>query len=154
MKKLYIFLMAIFLLNIANAQWIPLTNMYHGAIYGLVLKGSNIFCATSYGVYESTDNGITWIDKNAGLPEYVEVFTIATDGVNLYAGTSGYGVYISNNNGSSWSASNTGLSNLAVGHHMSVVQVFLLVHIVDCFYQQIMELIGFLLVMEYPVIAL
>lgn len=63
----------------------------------------------AYGVYRSTNNGISWTAVDSGLP-YGFVYSFAVSNTNLFAGTSG-GVFLSTNSGTNWTAVNTGLPN-------------------------------------------
>ena len=63
MKKLLFLLYAIFVINIANAQW-QQTSLDTSTVTSLAISGSNIFAASSNageGVHLSTDNGNTWV---------------------------------------------------------------------------------------------
>jgi len=80
-------------------------------ITSLAVIGTYVFACyyDGCGVYRSTNYGDNWYQINTGLPTSVYVSTIASNGNNLYAGTTynaGYystGLYISTNNGSYWS---------------------------------------------------
>ncbi len=75
----------------------------------LVLKNQNeIFLSTlGYGIYKSTDNGISWVNKTGAGPEY-SCLLITQDG-SMFAGTRGYWVYRSTNGGENWGLINTGM---------------------------------------------
>jgi len=64
------------------------------------------------GVFRSTDNAITWMQKNAGLGN-LTIRAIVLNGSTLYAGTAA-GVYRSNDNGDAWQATGTSLSGHTV----------------------------------------
>ena len=83
----------------------------------------DIFAGTYVGggVFRSSDNGDTWIEKNNGLVA-TDVRAIATkfDGT-VFAGTYGIGAFRSSDNGQSWERINNGLfahfvRSLAIGH--------------------------------------
>ncbi|MBI5539545.1 MAG: family 16 glycosylhydrolase [Bacteroidia bacterium] len=89
-------------------SWIPknngLTNFNINCINN---NGSNIFAGSNSGVFLSTDNGNSWIQK--GLSTY-KIIAIATSGNNIFASTYGYdGVFLSTDNGNSWVDINNGL---------------------------------------------
>ena len=78
----------------------------------IISKDTNIFIAMSdgpWGIYKSSDNGNTWISTNNGLTDS-SISCLASDGVNLYAGSiQGGGIFKSINNGASWLSCNLGL---------------------------------------------
>lgn len=82
----------------------------------LFLYGSNLFAAINLGnggiggVYLSTDQGSSWVPRNAGLPESPIAAAFAVIGSNLFVSTYDSGVFRSTDNGSNWSAVNSGLA--------------------------------------------
>jgi len=84
-------------------------------IRAVTIVGSNIFAGTyGVGIYRSTNNGNNWVTVNNGITgSGVWVYSFATIGTNIYAGTDG-GVYVTTNNGTNWSSINSGLTNLNV----------------------------------------
>ncbi len=112
MKKLLIFLFAVLIINIANAQWKQTSGPYSGEP-GLYQSGSDIFAITGSGIYLSTNNGSNWIAKNTGLNDSTQVWFLATDKNKIFAGTPG-GIYRTNNNGDNWTAVNNGLTKTKV----------------------------------------
>ncbi len=79
----------------------------------LAVKGTNIFAATSNGIYKSPVSNIDWAYTSSDIPGFLNVRYILAKGSNLFAATDGEaGVYISTNDGSSSAAcTNTGLTN-------------------------------------------
>lgn len=63
---------------------------------------------TGYGVFRSTDNGLNWIEVNAGLTN-LKVIALYVFDNNLFAGTDGDGVFLSNDYGESWTQVSEGL---------------------------------------------
>lgn len=63
---------------------------------------------TGYGIWSSTDNGLTWATVNTGLTD-LRVHCLTVKGTDIFAGTYGGGIFRSSNNGASWIAVNTGL---------------------------------------------
>jgi len=59
------------------------------------------------GIFLSTNNGGGW----SQVDSLMEVNTLATTGINVFAGTNGDGVLLSTNNGTTWTQVNTGLSS-------------------------------------------
>jgi hypothetical protein len=57
------------------------------------------------GVFRTTDDGVTWLQRDAGLPSPVEVPVFGTVRTVIFAGTSGMsGLYRSSNLGGNWAA--------------------------------------------------
>ena len=103
MRKI-IFLFIIFncSLVIANAQWVQSKGINCGLVESFSNNGNYFFAgAADYGVYISTDNGISWRQTNLknGSVNSIKVLNNI-----IYAATDG-GVNISSNNGISWSLS-------------------------------------------------
>ncbi len=83
------------------------------------LNGNNIFAGFlsaigsdgkmyGGGIYLSTNNGITWSEKDSGLTNK-SVHSILITNNYIFAGTEG-GVFVSSNYGDSWTESNSGLT--------------------------------------------
>ncbi|MEI6820761.1 MAG: T9SS type A sorting domain-containing protein [Bacteroidota bacterium] len=108
MKKIIVLIIAIFTINIANAQW-QQTCLDSTLVQVLAINGNNIFAGTAgYGVYLSTNNGSNWISINNGLPANSYITAFAFTGNNIFTATNG-GVYLSTNNGNSWVTMNNGI---------------------------------------------
>ncbi len=108
MKKLYIIVIALFTLNIANAQWQQTNGLSGENIKNncLASSGTNIFAGTdASGVYLSTNFGSSWADVNNGLTDH-DIFSLAINDINIFAGTWMAGVFLSTNNGASWTPIN------------------------------------------------
>jgi hypothetical protein len=102
-----------------DAQWVQTNGPYGGEVYSLVVSGPNLFAATYGGsVFYSTDNGTSWTEVSAGLPN-ATVGALAVSGTYLFAGTSGRGIFRSTNNGTSWTEVNSGLTDTVV-HALAV----------------------------------
>ena len=82
-------------------------------VSSVVKIGNRIFVGTyNYGVYESTDFGLTWIERNEGLTNQASrtLADLVARGDSLYAGTIGAGVYVrSLISNTSWIPFNNGL---------------------------------------------
>lgn len=88
----------------------PGTNIVTNAQVKLFAEGTNIFAgvkANSGSVSISTDNGITWKQRDPDFVQNVNCF--ASIGSTIYAGTEN-GVYLTNDDGLSWNASIAKLS--------------------------------------------
>lgn len=72
---------------------------------------ARMFLATAMGVFESTDEGMSWRKQMAGITDVLMVTALALDPTRpeiMYAGTSG-GVYKTTDAARSWNAVNAGL---------------------------------------------
>lgn len=84
-------------------------------IWSLAFLGTNIFASTDTGgVLMSTDNGLSWVQVNNGLPSNFEIRSMAINGTDIFAVTAGAGVFLSSDTGNSWNAINVGLTTLDV----------------------------------------
>jgi len=105
--------------NMVNAQWtavntgLPSSGTNTNVEYFAVI-GSNLFAATEFGVYMTSDSGANWTGVNTGLTN-TDIEALAAVGTNLFAGTNGGGIFKSTNNGASWTPMNTGLDT-SMGH--------------------------------------
>ncbi|MBN1301900.1 MAG: DUF11 domain-containing protein [Melioribacteraceae bacterium] len=73
------------------------------------LTGDMYVGTWGFGVYKSTNNGVTWNQINNGLEPFLVVNSVATDGnSHLYAATFGGGIFKSINGGTSWFNTNLG----------------------------------------------
>jgi hypothetical protein len=70
----------------------------------------------TWGVYISTDDGLTWIDTKLNR----SIYSLAIDSSNIFAGTSYSGVYLSTNNGTTWAQTSLNygeIDALAINEH-------------------------------------
>jgi ligand-binding sensor domain-containing protein len=114
MKKItLIFSLFVCFATTLSAQWQQTSGIYGGSVRCAVVSNANIFIGTLRGVYTSANNGASWTFASNGLPT-VEIFSLATDGSNIYAGTRDKGLFLSTNNGQSWSAINAGINDSTI----------------------------------------
>ncbi len=71
-------------------------------------------CCWDGGVFQSTDNGDTWIEKDNGLTNNNIQAMTANDNDDLFVGTYASGVFRSTNYGGNWVQINNGLTNTNV----------------------------------------
>ncbi|MFH0894455.1 MAG: T9SS type A sorting domain-containing protein [Bacteroidota bacterium] len=112
MKTFFLFMFCVFIIHKANAQWIETTLFSSECIDNMLVVGNDVYAGAKTGpggLFKSTDNGVTWNASDNGIT-YKQIYALATDGTNLYAGTWNGGMYKSTNNGSNWSAINNGIS--------------------------------------------
>jgi photosystem II stability/assembly factor-like uncharacterized protein len=78
-------------------------------VISIDVSASNvIFAATSsYGIYKSSDDGVTWTNISQGLPDSLTRVIKASSDNTLYAGTGSHGIYKYLNG--VWSSANNGL---------------------------------------------
>ena len=113
MKKLFIIsILAIIGLRV-NAQW-QRAGLDSAWVEALTINGNNIFAATNYGMFLSSNNGVLWTSINTGLKNNgyggYGTISLAIKGDTLFTGTQNNGdVFISLNNGQLWDSVNTGL---------------------------------------------
>jgi len=99
----------VFLTNNYGTNWSP-AGLQGDEVISFVFSGSTLFAGTAgHGIYSTTNNGISWIQVNNGLTNFV-IRTLAISGTNIFAGTES-GIFRSSNNGTSWIAVNSGLTN-------------------------------------------
>ncbi len=108
----FLFFSFLFILNI-NAQWVKTSYPSTASVESMTSCGNTIMVGSkSEGIYISNDNGQTWLQKNNGLPAYLnEVSSVACDGSTFYATIIYSGFYISNDGGNNWTEANNGLPN-------------------------------------------
>jgi len=108
MKKLIFTLIISTIFSLANAQWTRTNGPEGVAVSTLANINGTIYTGTEVnGVYASTDDGITWISRNAGIETYGISSIISYQGY-IFAGTLGGGVYRSSDGGLTWTASSNG----------------------------------------------
>ena len=108
MKKIIVLVIAIFIMNVANAQW-QQTNLNGGLnnwIFSMATYGDTVLAGTNGGTNLSIDNGDTWTAMNNGWSG-ATITAIAIKDSNIYVGTYEAGIYLSTNNGNSWTAIDT-----------------------------------------------
>jgi photosystem II stability/assembly factor-like uncharacterized protein len=111
MKKTVLVLGSIILFPILlSGQWVQ-TNGNFGIdhrINDLTIVDQHLFVGTwGAGIFESSDNGTSWLEKNNGLTSLI-VRNIVAHGTKIFAGTR-KGVFISTDYGNLWTPINAGL---------------------------------------------
>ncbi|MCL5268741.1 MAG: T9SS type A sorting domain-containing protein [Bacteroidetes bacterium] len=94
-----------------RAQWVQTNGPYNGGpVCSLGVTDSLVYAGTvGYGVYRSSDGGVTWVScTSTAATAYA--LSLAGTGNYLYAGSGiGDGISVSTDGGVTWSVSNTGL---------------------------------------------
>ena len=93
----------------ADAQWTRTDWPGGGSVSDLAAIGPEIYAATGEGVFASTDGGLTWIARSAGLPPEIEGLRLAAVGKVLYAGCGEAGIFISRDGGKTWAPLRSGM---------------------------------------------
>ena len=115
MKKFFFTLTLLGLMRITNAQWIP-TSLNSENVLSLAKKGTNIFAGTNYGIYRTTNNGISWDTLNNGFPIGNPVRSMTVSGTNIFATADYAKIFLSADNGTNWiNPGDTGLQNFPAG---------------------------------------
>ena len=103
-----------------QAQWVKTNVPPIGQARPLAVFGANLFIATGFGVFRSSDCGASWIEANAGLASppvssLVHIYDFAVSGTNIFAAAIPTGVFLSTDNGQSWKPVNSGLGEDSMG---------------------------------------
>lgn len=126
-KLIFLILLGIVFPAMLSAQWTQSKPPFGGFVHSSVVKGAEVFIATSgYGVFRSTDNGVTWssvLDNTGWTPK------LAVGGNALFLGD--LGLMISTDDGESWQQTgfnkggDTGIvRTIATGNINGVDEVF------------------------------
>ncbi len=102
-----VFALASLAVSPALAEWTQVLtreNTHSAKIFDFAVLGGMVFGGFEFGVYGTSDQGGHWTHLNAGMDSAAAVFSFATDGPTLYAGTVGAGVFRSGDLGASWTS--------------------------------------------------
>lgn len=87
---------------------LPTTHLYTYPSEAFVSDGAELFLGIAAGlsgsIHESTDGGITWVERDTGFVENVNCFTIINN--TIFAGTD-HGVFASTDSGEGWGPADT-----------------------------------------------
>jgi len=91
-----------------GVNWINSTGYspYAGATNFISIDSTLFFSSKNYGIFASTDNGVTWQARNNGIT-YLPIYGFSFFNGALYAGGEG-GVYRTYNNGINWNKCDSG----------------------------------------------
>lgn len=87
------------------------TGITNTSVYGIMNHGTNLFCATDFGIYESIDSGSTWFQSNVTVTSFR---CFGKNGNDLFAGSGGDGVFYSNDDFNTFNVQNNGMNNLDI----------------------------------------
>ena len=107
-----IFICSLFFVSIeSQAQWTSLGLSNNLIVNTFLVDDQNIFAGTSNGVYVSNNNGLNWMERNSGLWVGSGVWSMATNGSNIFAALLNGGLFLSSNNGLNWNPASNGLAD-------------------------------------------
>jgi Secretion system C-terminal sorting domain len=101
----------VFISNSNGASW-EQSNFTDNEVFSFATAGPNLVAGTE-GISISTDNGLTWNAENNALSN-TDVYALAGNENELFAGTSDTGVFVSTDNGATWNAVNNGLTDSTI----------------------------------------
>jgi|SRR4030095_455529 len=73
----------------SGANWIQ-TALFNRDVYSLAVSGGSVFAGTApqqYGVYVSSDNGLSWLQRNEGFVNVTWVYALCIHNNFIFAGT-------------------------------------------------------------------
>lgn len=98
--------------NDNGTNWLDIkNNPLVFSVKSIGISGNKIFAGTSKGVFLTTDNGGTWVERNTGLKNQ-DITDIKFNNNLTYVSTRGGGIYISNNDGLVWFDINDNLPDI------------------------------------------
>jgi photosystem II stability/assembly factor-like uncharacterized protein len=91
--------------------WEELSNDIAPSTYEISINpdNDNLFAATDFGFFISTDNGDIWLNRSEGLPNRSVTTILYTQNGDVFAGTFGDGIYRSSDYGLNWVEKKEGL---------------------------------------------
>lgn len=91
-------------------HWQEKSHINNFYLCSMAFSGDSIFAVEDWkGVYISPDMGETWEQKNTGLPEQSDIYSIKMFGDYLFVSVENAGIYRSSDRGESWHPINNGL---------------------------------------------
>jgi len=111
--SIFVFLLILAGNGIAQNIWEPATGPYGGSVYAITnTPNGTIYAGTLYGgVFQSTDNGLTWQSTGFGGAAYS---LLALSDSILFAGSHSSSLYRSTDGGETWEIKNNGLPSSSV----------------------------------------
>jgi len=100
-KLLLLMFSLIIIYNSIYSQWVQTNGPFGGRVSCFAVSTTNVFAGTDGGVFRSGDNGENWVRTSSGLTNQT-ISSIAINGADIFAGTSGDGVFRSSDNGENW----------------------------------------------------
>jgi len=96
-------------------------------VFAIEKIGNNLFAGTLYGIFRSTNAGISWSQTNNGLPVdsggQIYVWSLNTINNNIFVNTD-YGLYLSTNYGNNWRSINYGIPIDTLGYNSNYILTY------------------------------
>ncbi len=91
-------------------NWSHVSSLEGAAPWSFITLGDTIIAGCVNEIYRSTNGGNTFYEYSLGLPYTItNVYSLASAGTDLFAGTSYYGILRSTDWGTTWSIANNGM---------------------------------------------
>ena len=105
----------------SQSQWTQTTTPPGGSIWAMETIGASLFAGTvSDGVYFSSDDGTTWVQRNGAFPN-MQIMSMVVNGSDIFVGTDNGHIYKTSDNGLNWTdVSPSGISpssNIRLAHN-------------------------------------
>ena len=97
----------------SGGLWSPVPSI-PGITFDIARNGTNIYVAGASGVTFSSDQGVTWVLRDSGLPLFPLVLALKNTGDTLYSCLGGQGFFRSTNGGKYWSQPSSDISNKTI----------------------------------------
>jgi hypothetical protein len=101
--------------SISAASWMTLnTGLNNLEINAIHNSGQLVIAATNKGLFVSRDLAATYIVCNSGIPDSLNITSLAFSGTKLYISTKNSGVFCSADTGKTWSSINAGIGSMSI----------------------------------------
>ena len=102
-------------------QWVNVNQVWNSLkVQALLIKGSNLYAGTEWGLYVSSNNGLNWSSRDSTQQS---VQALAATGNYLFKAIGYNGVFCSTDDGLHWISSNSGLPNTNINNFTVVDNV-------------------------------
>ncbi|MBL0175362.1 MAG: hypothetical protein IPP94_08895 [Ignavibacteria bacterium] len=85
------------------------TNGQIKAVSAMLIQDSAIYAGTGFGLFASTDRGMSWYPASSGFPIRPTIRSLAVMDTALFVGTMAKGLFVSFDSAKTWSERNNGL---------------------------------------------
>src|SRR5690348_16242923 len=100
--------LSFFTIPYAHAQWVPTNGPTGGTVNSIVVKGTDLYAATTIGAFRSTDHGQSWT-VNSIMSGGVIALTISDNAIIAASGSAGF--FRSTDNGETWTPDSAKIGN-------------------------------------------